>query len=257
VEGETFTIQPVNRLNQLIDFHLVPYQEGRADMIKEVFDGISAELKNSLPLNTNKQQTKENNEMKNTKKVFESFNSMNRMGMQMMKNVMGRMGQMYGNNCTNDMPFNGMPDFTKMMDGMKQMNEKAAENMKSMNDKAFAGMNVMNQKMTEKLPEAQEAAQQMAQAMVPTMRQQMNQMIGCMRQMNAAALQMMQMSFEQNVKLMNQIMDSVEKMAGTAPAETPAAEAAAPEAPAAEAPKEAKKAEKKPGKKKAAKAAKE
>ena len=257
VEGETFTIQPVNRLNQLIDFHLVPYEEGRADMIKEVFDGISAELKNSLPLNTNKQQTKENNEMKNTKKVFESFNSMNRMGMQMMKNVMGRMGQMYGNNCTNDMPFNGMPDFTKMMDGMKQMNEKAAENMKSMNDKAFAGMNVMNQKMTEKLPEAQEAAQQMAQAMVPTMRQQMNQMIGCMRQMNAAALQMMQMSFEQNVKLMNQIMDSVEKMAGTAPAETPAAEAAAPEAPAAEAPKEAKKAEKKPGKKKAAKAAKE
>jgi hypothetical protein len=240
VEGRVYTVEPVTVMDQITDFRLVQYTEKSADMIKEVFDGISAELKNSLPANTKQKETEEEKQMKNAKKFFDSFNSMNRMGMQMMKNMMGRMGQTDEPQSFDENSFANMPDMQKMMEGMKQLNMKAN-----------AGMKYMNRKAQESLPEMQEAVQRTAQTMVPVMRQQMNQMIDCMQQMNAAALKMMQTSFEQNCKVMNQIMDGVEKMAA-APA---AKEAEAPaEAPAEEAPEETKPA-KTAGRKKAAKTA--
>ena len=240
VEGRVYTVEPVTVMDQITDFRLVQYTEKSADMIKEVFDGISAELKNSLPANTKQKETEEEKQMKNAKKLFDSFNSMNRMGMQMMKNMMGRMGQTDEPQSFDENSFANMPDMQKMMEGMKQLNMKAN-----------AGMKYMNRKAQESLPEMQEAVQRTAQTMVPVMRQQMNQMIDCMQQMNAAALKMMQTSFEQNCKVMNQIMDGVEKMAA-APA---AKEAEAPaEAPAEEAPEETKPA-KTAGRKKAAKTA--
>ena len=248
VKGEVFTIEPVRKQEEITNFRLKPYEEGPADMIREVFDGISAELKDSLSETIKQHHSGEEKQMKNANRIFESFNSMNRMGMQMMKNVMGRMGQMNQAQSFGDASNCGMPDMQKMMEGMKQMNQKAAENMKA-----------MNQKAAEAIPGMQGAAQTMAQNMVPVMRQQMNQMISCMEQMNQTAMQMMQLAFDQHCRMLNQIMDGVEQMAGAgssagmpeAPAEAPVkAEEPAPEA-SAVAPKAEKKAANKTSRKKA------
>ena len=130
IEGETFTVETVRILDRITDFRLVPYEEGPADMIKEVFDGISEELKSNLSCKkhnkTNINKTEET-EMKAAKKAMESFNSMNRMGMQMMKNMMSKMGQMNPAKSFDPASFKGMPDMQKMTAAMKAMNRKAAD----------------------------------------------------------------------------------------------------------------------------------
>ena len=202
-EGEVFTLDAVRKHGTLTDFRLTPYEEGPADMIKEVFDGISEELKDSMPFRSHisNNNSKEGNDMKNAKKAFENFNAMNQMGKQMMTNMMNRMGQ--GQNFSGA-PFCGMPDMQKMMTEMQKMNQKAAA----------------------MIPGIQGAAKNMAKEMVPAMQEQMNYMMGCMQQMNQMALEMMQKTFEQNCMMMNKMFDTMQKMAD-APAPVKTAEAAA------------------------------
>ena len=220
VEGETFTVETVRILEHITDFRLVPYEEGPADMIREVFDGITAEIKGSLPCNQkqsnhNNDKTEEN-EMNVAKKAIESFNGMNRMGMQMMKNMMGRMGQMNPVKGFENLSFKGMPDFSKVQAGVKAMNEKAAEMVPGL----------------DKLGDAQEAARGLAVSMLPAMREQMAQMMEGMQEMNRIAVGTMQSMFDQNCKMMTQVLDAVEKLQTPAQAEAPEAPAEA-EAPAA------------------------
>jgi hypothetical protein len=92
VKGETFTVETVKLLDCITDFRLVPYEEGPADMIQEVFDGISAEMKGNKPGSEIKaddtdQNGSEDNEMKTAKKALEAWNSLNRMGLQMMQSM--------------------------------------------------------------------------------------------------------------------------------------------------------------------------
>ncbi len=92
VKGETFTVETVKLLDCITDFRLVPYEEGPADMIQEVFDGISAEMKGNQPGSESKaddtdQNGSEDNEMKTAKKALEAWNSLNRMGLQMMQSM--------------------------------------------------------------------------------------------------------------------------------------------------------------------------
>ena len=228
VEGETFTVETVRLLDRITDFRLIPYEEGPADMIKEVFDGITAELKSNLPGNkkkTNNDKTEEN-EMKVAKKAVESFNSMNRMGMQMMKNMMGKMGQANPIKGFENAPFGGKPDFGKLQAGVKAAGEKAAEMLPDLS----------------KLTGAPGAAQDLAKSMLPAMRDQMTQMMKGMQEMNRIALDTMQSMFDQNCKMMAQVFDAVEKKG---PEEEPAAPEKAEKAPAASE-KKAPRAEKKP-----------
>ncbi len=195
VEGDVYTVEAVRVLGIGTDFKLSPYQEGPADMIKEVLDGISAELGSNLPFCKRENQTEkhqsneEDSEMGNMKEGFDNFNAMNRMGKEMLKNMAGKMksAQFCGK-----AGFCGMPDMQKMMAGMQQMGQKMSGMM--------PGMPLM--------------AQNAAQNMLPVMQQQMNQMIGCMRQMNETALDMMQKMFEQNCSMMNQVMQSASRMTG-------------------------------------------
>lgn len=219
VEGETFTVETVRLLDRITDFRLTPYTEGPADMIKEVFDGITAEIKSNLPGNKNDHkntntETTEENEMKIVQKAFEGFNSMNRMGMQMMKNMMGKLEQANPVKGFENAPFQGMPDLKKVQAGMKAMSEKAAEKLPPLS----------------KLGDAQGSAQELAKQMLPAMRDQMTQMMQGMQEMNRIALDTMQSVFDQNCKMMSRAFDAVEKTAAPAPAapekaEEPAASA--------------------------------
>lgn len=196
IEGDVYSTEPVHRHGELTDFKLVPYEEGPADMIKEVFDGITAEIKGNLPFNKNK--SKEDNNM-NPKKAFEDWNAMNRMGRQMMQNMMGQMcpGKDF-EKCK------GMPDMTKMMAFMPNMS-----------------------KMMTGMPDVQGMMQNQAQTALPAMQQQMNQLVTYMSQMNQITLEMMQKMFDQHCSMMNQFFEMAQKqISGEMPktAENPEAE---------------------------------
>jgi len=235
VEGETFTAEPVKRNGVLTDFRLVPYEEGPADMIKEVFDGISAELRSSMPFNnSNTNGNKEEPEMKNFN-PFSGFMAMNKMGMQMMQNMMNMMSQNKDSE-----QCKGMPDMSKMMGSMPDMS-KMMGSMQEMNKKFMAGM-----------PDVQGMVQKQAGAMLPGMQQQMNQMMEYMSQMNRMGYEMMQKMLDQQTAMMNQFFELAAGLqaAGGAPkapaaaAEKPAKAAAEKPAKAAKEPAKAKKADK-------------
>ena len=198
VEGRVYTVETVSILGKATDFMLVPYEEGPADMIKEVFDGISAELKKSMPFakagnashSTQDDQKKDKEELKmnNMKEAFNNFNIMNRAGRQF---FMKMMGQMNPSQFCNGASFNGMPDMQSFMSGMREM----------------------GQKMGGPMPNIHSKAHEAAQNMMPIIQQQMTQMMGFMAQMNQTALGMMQAMFDQNCKLMNQFMEMANGMA--------------------------------------------
>ena len=149
VEGGVFTLEPVRADGEITDFRLVPCAEGPADMIQEVFDGISAELKSSTPFHPfNEKDNKEVLDMKCAKMAYESFNAMNRMGRQMMSNMMGRMGQKSCGVTADENPMGQMVKF------MAQMNLNTLSALRQMNDQHQKMMNQFFdtvQKMNENL----------------------------------------------------------------------------------------------------------
>ena len=236
VEGETFTAEPVKRDGALTDFRLVPYEEGPADMIKEVFDGISAELRSSMPFNNrNTDSTNGNKEECNMNKFnpFSAFMAMNKMGMQMMQNMMNQMSQNKDSSQGKGMPdmskmMGCMPDMSKMMGGMPDMS------------KMMGGMQEMSKKFMAGMPDVQDMVQKQAGAMLPGMQQQMNQMMAYMSQMNRMGYEMMQKMLDQQTAMMNQFFQLAGGLqaAGGAP-KAPAAAAGKPAEAAAEKPAEA------------------
>ncbi|SEP66155.1 Acyl-CoA synthetase (AMP-forming)/AMP-acid ligase II [Lachnospiraceae bacterium NE2001] len=154
IEGSVFTIKPKTKKDKLIDYILEPYEDGPADMIKEVFDGLSAELKGSLPFK-NKNDSINNKEedynMKNVKKPFEGFNAMNQMGKQMMSNMMNKMGQMNQAQNFSKASFGNMPNIIQkdqMLNYLFQMNLTALGLMQKTIDQNTKMMNQMIDMMT-------------------------------------------------------------------------------------------------------------
>ena len=128
IEGNTYIVKAKKKKNILSDFQLVPYEDGPADMIKEVFDGLSAELKASLPHNKNNiNNLKEGYNMKNSKNFMDGFNAMNQMGRQMMDNMKNMTGQMNQNH-----NFCNMPNMSKIMENMQHMNQQTTNMIPNM-----------------------------------------------------------------------------------------------------------------------------
>ena len=192
VEGEIFTVENVRTINHLKGFKLKPYKEGRADMIKEVFDDISKEMKSNLQFNKNnynneRWDSSNMNNLNSAKKVFEGFNSMNRMGMQMMNNMMGKMGNMQ---CS-------MPGFQNMMQGAQNM-MPLFQNMMPDCRNVMQGF--------------KENAGNTANNMGPVMQKQMSFMMENMMEMNQIAMDTMQKMYDQQCKMMNRFFTSMQMM---------------------------------------------
>jgi acyl-coenzyme A synthetase/AMP-(fatty) acid ligase len=213
VEGDVFTVETVKILKHVTDIKLKPYKECKSDMIKEVFDGISKEIKSSLPFNcgNNSEERWENNNMN---KAFESFNSMNRMGMQMMNNMMGKMSNMPG--CQNMMPNfqNMMPGFQNMMPNFQNM----MPNFQNMMN-GFMGMMPGCQNpmmgfgnMMPGFDSMKQCVKDQVKCAGPKMQNQMEQMMEYMNQMNQISLEAMQKMYELNTKMMNQCFTSMQQM---------------------------------------------
>lgn len=213
VEGDRYMVEPVCILGRITDFKLTPCKDDSEDMIQEVFEGISEEIKRNLPYshNNTKVQNKEEPTMSNARKVIENFNTMNKLGRQMMKNMTG---QPAGEQNADGGFSAGFPDLSKMMAGVQDWGQKAKD----------------------KMPDVKGTAQKQAENVLPGMQRQMNQMADCMDQMNQAALWVMQKMFYQNRKLMNQMFDAAIKQTvpSDQPAEQPPEEPKTPESPAEE-----------------------
>ncbi len=194
-EGDMFTLEPVRMLDRLADFRLRPCQEGPADMIQEVFDGISPDFRESLPFHktSSTDKNEEETKMENSRNVLGAFNAMNRMGRAMMKNMMNMNPGKPGAS-----PFCDMSGMMKKMADMNRMNQKAADMMH----------NARNQMGTQ------------AGNMLPQMQAQMNQIVSCMNMMNQTALSMMQMVYAQNLQMMNQFFEMAGKQAAAAQNQT-------------------------------------
>ncbi len=209
VEGDIFTVETVKILKHITDIKLKPYKEGPADMIKEVFDGISKEMKSNLQFNneSNNNERWDNSNMNNmnfAKQAFNGFNSMNRMGMQMMNNMMGKMGNMPG--CMPNFQ-NMMPNFQNMMPNFQNMMPNFQNMMPN-----FQNMMSGCQNMMPDFNGAMQCFQNQAQNMGPMMQNQTEQMMEYMNQMNQIALEAMQKMMEQNFKMMNQFFASMQEM---------------------------------------------
>jgi acyl-coenzyme A synthetase/AMP-(fatty) acid ligase len=188
VEGDIYEVKPVTVLGKVQDFALVALKEESADMIKEVFDGISAELKNDLPFHSSKDKhiKQEESDMKNVKRVIDTYNAMNSVGRQMMKNMMSQTAQKFGCNQAGSC---SMPDAKKAAEFLQQLNQKAVQ-------AAPPVMRQLNQKA--------------AQSVVAPTQQHMNQMVAYMTRMNQISLNFMEKMFEQNCKMMNQFFSAAQ-----------------------------------------------
>ena len=206
VEGRTFTVKTVRILDRITDFMLLPYEEGSADMIKEVFDNISAELKSSMPHFSSNSDSDDlegkEMEMDRIKKAAEGIYNMHRMGMQMTKNMVDKAQQMNSAGGSDHKSFCSMDDLQKMAARMNSVNQKARNMFPEMDKIA----------KTHGAVKAHDMAKELSDTMLPAMKAQMEQMMQGMAQMNLIAIGTMQNVFNQNYKMMEQVFETIQKM---------------------------------------------
>ena len=146
VQGKVYTVETVKEGDEITGFSLVPFEEGKSDMMKEVFDGISADIKASSPLNMNKDGAMENPGKVLKDKTREGVQAMNYMGQQMVNN---QLWQMFPGRGPAVFPcYEGFKkQQAKMQDISKQEKQKTMEvpNMYFMG-KAMENFNEMNRK---------------------------------------------------------------------------------------------------------------
>ena len=90
ISGDVYDLKALRIGERFIDIKLSPAEEKQPDMMKEVFDGIKADLNDNLQFHKNNMEEKTMNQNFNP---FEHINAMNRMGSQMWQGVQDRMSR--------------------------------------------------------------------------------------------------------------------------------------------------------------------
>ena len=226
VTGDVYSVECKKLLKRLSDIKLKPYKNEKADMIKEVFDGISKELKSNISIykmDNDERQVDENmDNMNSAKKAFDTFNSMNRMGMQMMNNMIGKVSGIQNMPGMPNMP--GMQNMMNCFQNMVPNMHNMMPNMQNMMGN-FQNMMPGMQNMMGMMNNIPGNAQKMSQNMGSVMQQQMQLMMEWMTQMNQFTMETMQKMYEQNYKMMGQFFSSMQQMTDTFKPAAPAAPA--------------------------------
>ncbi len=144
-EGDMYEIKPVRLGGNLNDILLVLCEEKSADMIRELFDGIKTDLKDSLSFKNQNTNMEMNNMSKNTNQ-FMPFNPM---------------GWMNQANENTPMPAFPMPNFQAMQQMAAQvLNLKMNQAAAYFNQMAQTGATMLSQLYMEHTSMVQQAAQQ-------------------------------------------------------------------------------------------------
>ena len=90
VSGDMYTVEPVRSQEQLSDFRLIPCEAGQTDVIAQILEGMSEDIKNSMPgkklvNNKNKQASAK----ETSSGLYEEFDLMRYLYQQWMNNRSG------------------------------------------------------------------------------------------------------------------------------------------------------------------------
>ena len=94
VSGDVYTVDLIREQDKLTDISLTPFEEDSSDVVEQVIDGISADIKNNTPGSKIRRNMKTGSPIKSyNNMLFEDFNIMWYMQQQMMNNVRGMVNQ--------------------------------------------------------------------------------------------------------------------------------------------------------------------
>ena len=90
VSGDMYTVEPVRSQDQLSDFRLIPCEAGQTDVIAQILEDMSEDIKNSLPgkkrVNNDKKET---STKETSSRLYEDFDLMRYLYQQWMNNRRG------------------------------------------------------------------------------------------------------------------------------------------------------------------------
>ena len=94
VSGDVYTVDLVHVDDKLTDLILTPFEEDSSDVVEQVIDGISADIKSNAPGSKIIRNVKAGTPIMNYNNIlYEDFNIMRHMHQQMMDNVRGMVSQ--------------------------------------------------------------------------------------------------------------------------------------------------------------------
>ena len=204
VSGEVYTVEPVRTQDQLTDFALPCCEDETGDIVEQVLESISSDIKSKAPGSRIMRDIKKGTSVMEdgSNKLYENFNSLWYMHRQMMENMFGMMGQCFPW-VSQFMSFAGSSELQSLMEIMPNM-EGAMSGMKKM----FWGAPGFVPGIPFMIPG-------MAGAMMPMFHEQAVQMFSCMDQI---AFDTIQRVFEMNRQFGDKMFDMAMKMAGPSPA---------------------------------------
>ena len=96
VSGDVYTVDPVRTQDQLSDFSLTPFKDESGDVVEQVMDGISADIKNNTPGSRLIRNMKSGTPVRGYNNMFfDNFNIMSHLRQQMVNNMFGMMSQWF------------------------------------------------------------------------------------------------------------------------------------------------------------------
>ena len=95
VSGDIYTVDPIRAQDQLSDFSMTPFEDVSGDVVEQVMEGISADIKDNTPGNKLVRNIKTGTPIIDNNKPYEYFDSMRYMHQQMMNNMFGMMSQWF------------------------------------------------------------------------------------------------------------------------------------------------------------------
>ena len=220
-----YTVEPVRSQDQLSDFRLIPCEAGQTDVIAQILEDMSEDLKKSMPgkktSNNNKRQTS----TKETKgRLYEDFDLMRFLYQQWMNNRRGVQRQWFSWPVP-FMPFSRAPKMLRKNEWMSDMKAVTSE-MKNL-EPIIKNLLPTPQSMMEKmsavwqspLPTPQSMIEKMiagAQSPLPWMDEQAVQ---TMSDMNQIAFEVNQWCIEQKMQMDDKVFNIIMMMLGRQPEE--------------------------------------
>lgn len=201
VSGDVYTVEPVHTQDQLSDFAFPPCQDEMGDIVEQVLDSISADIKSKAPGNKIMQDIKKGTSFMEDNKLYKNFNSWWYMHKQMMENMSGMMGQWFPW-IKQFMSFAQSPELQSLMEIMPNM------------DGAMFGMKKMPWKVPGLMPGMPFMMPVMTQAMMPIFHEQSVQMFAYMDQI---AFDMTRRFIEMNRQFNDKAFDMFMKMTDPQP----------------------------------------
>ena len=225
VSGEMYTVEPVRSQNQLSDFILTPCEPGQTDVITQILEDMSEDIKNSMPGKKRGKDKKSQTSAKETSsRLYEDFDLRRYLYQQWMNNRRGLQRQSLSRPAP-FMPFFRAPKMFRMDEWMSDMKAVMSE-MKNM-EPVIKNLMPTPQSMMERMTAARKGLLPTPQSMIERMAsggQNLlpwidEQSIQTMSDMNKIAFEINQWLIEHRMQMDEKVFKMLLMMLGRQPEE--------------------------------------